>query len=97
MSTALYSPIYHVFAAIKIPIDIIVVTIDNISTTFINSITSLKTLSIDDAGLSENISAASVHTERKKRHITICNIDGKNTRATATIPTTPTLLFISDE
>lgn len=77
--------------------DIIVVTIDKIRTTFINSITSLKILSTDETGLSEKISAVIVHTERKKRHITVCNIDGKKTRATAVIPTTPTLLFISDE
>lgn len=58
------------------------------------SVNAFRTLETD---LSLKISDITPHKERNNRQNETFNIDGKNTSATAIIPTMPTLLFIKDE
>lgn len=91
------SIVHPVFAATRIPMEIIVVTPDKIKITFISSIVSLNADNTIETLRSSKMSDTRQHSVRINRQMTTCIIAGKNTSATATIPTTPTLLFIKDE
>lgn len=81
----------------SIPIEIIVVAIDKIKMTFIIKRASVKAFKTLDTDESENIRETVEHKFKNSLQKATSNMDGKNTSATAIIPTTPTLLRISDE
>lgn len=98
MSSFLYNPYYVLpLAAIRIPIEIIVVTIESINITFIISIASQNAFRTSVTDLSPNTSDMIDDNDRKNLQNTTSIIAGKNTSTTAIIPTTPTLERISDE
>ena len=75
----------------------IVVTMDRIKITFMINSASVNAFKTFDTDESENICDTVAQRLRKSLQNVTSRMDGKNTRTTAIMPTTPTLLRISEE
>lgn len=77
--------------------EMIVVTMDRIKITFMINSASVNAFKTFDTDESENICDTVAQRLRKSLQNVTSRMDGKNTKATAIMPTTPTLLRISEE